>query len=946
MSRTVIHKRSEVEGLKPSINELLDGEIAVNYNVKTPSIFIKDNSDNIVSFKDEKYYGIKLNEKVDKIEGKGLSTEDFTVILKTKLESLTNYDDSDIRDEISKLKNDLSVLVDISDNDKIDSIKEIINFLNGVNDTESLTSIISSLENQISDKQDALVSGVTIKTINNESILGEGNIEINVSVSEDDLKDYAKKSDLENKQDIITDLEDIRVNASKGATALQSNSLKTINGESIVGEGNIEISGSISEDDLKDYAKKDEVALKQDVLVSGENIKTINGISILGSGNIDIEGGEGGGSDIDLSDYITKGDLEAALATKQDTLISGENINIDLLNNKVTINDIDINFKTINTNNILGEGNINIEGGGGGPIINGPNVVATFNNLSTEDGLIYTKYNTDAIINYNFRYYNNGSLTSKIGDVIIKIQRKDGNNYIDIKTIENKNVNTGLYTLDIKEYITDEAKRNFNYRILIDVKVDGVEAQTYFDIIVVYLDLEIGYNMNNMFSDGKYGYSSDFYFTYTTTQSVGGVILYTYVDDIMYNNVEINTSTTGQYTIFINDLISGSHRLQIVAEHTLSGVKTKSYYFDFLKSYGNNEIKKPFIGISSINENGIIVKQQENVTLSTKQYEQLNINYIAYNPNKQNTDVNFYQNNSFIKKITLNEPTIQTYNSIFYDSGLSEMKLECDGIEYFIDINVDKIETWANEVKDSLVFKLTSFGRTNNDENKNIWEYNNGKDVITTSFENVNFKSNGWLVVDEIKDQNGNITRKGIDALVLNNGAKVTINKRIFDNKTVINGKTIEFEYKVVKVVEKNKPLIYCLNDNGKVGILVTSEDANLYSGPTKFILNPDDVNIKTEVPIGVATKFDSDMWLKISFVINKPNNDNEGLVELYVNGIRCGADVYSTTNSFKDIELPLGGIVFDSAYADIYIRNVRVYDMSLNDDQILSNFITIPSIS
>ena len=35
---------------------------------------------------------------------------------------------------------------------------------------------------------------------------------------------------------------------------------------------------------------------KQDTLISGENIKTINHTSLLGSGNIDIQGGGGGGS--------------------------------------------------------------------------------------------------------------------------------------------------------------------------------------------------------------------------------------------------------------------------------------------------------------------------------------------------------------------------------------------------------------------------------------------------------------------------------------------------------------------------------------------------------------------------------------------------------------------------------------------------------------------------
>lgn len=37
-----------------------------------------------------------IKNKVDKIEGKGLSTEDFTTVLKQKLESLSNFDSSEI----------------------------------------------------------------------------------------------------------------------------------------------------------------------------------------------------------------------------------------------------------------------------------------------------------------------------------------------------------------------------------------------------------------------------------------------------------------------------------------------------------------------------------------------------------------------------------------------------------------------------------------------------------------------------------------------------------------------------------------------------------------------------------------------------------------------------------------------------------------------------------
>ena len=65
---------------------------------------------------------------------------------------------------------------------------------------------------------------------------------------------------------------------------------------------------------------------KQEVLKSGENIKTINGKSILGEGNIEI--------DVDLSKYYTKaeidgqiGDIETALDSIiaiQESLIGGD----------------------------------------------------------------------------------------------------------------------------------------------------------------------------------------------------------------------------------------------------------------------------------------------------------------------------------------------------------------------------------------------------------------------------------------------------------------------------------------------------------------------------------------------------------------------------------------------------------------------------------------------
>ena len=49
----------------------------------------------------EKELDIKVSNKVDKIEGKQLSTEDYTTAEKTKLASLENYDDTTVKGDIA-----------------------------------------------------------------------------------------------------------------------------------------------------------------------------------------------------------------------------------------------------------------------------------------------------------------------------------------------------------------------------------------------------------------------------------------------------------------------------------------------------------------------------------------------------------------------------------------------------------------------------------------------------------------------------------------------------------------------------------------------------------------------------------------------------------------------------------------------------------------------------
>ena len=164
-------------------------------------------------------------------------------------------------------------------------------------------------------KQDALVSGTNIKTINSQSLLGSGNISIEETVdselsltSENPVQNKVVTKALQTKADIsvipikVSQLE----NDSKFATqeaVVQGLATKADKDSLTSLESDItSLQTTVENQDRSIIANAQAIQNKQDKLVSGTNIKTINNQSILGSGNISIEGG---GSTIVVDDALS-----------------------------------------------------------------------------------------------------------------------------------------------------------------------------------------------------------------------------------------------------------------------------------------------------------------------------------------------------------------------------------------------------------------------------------------------------------------------------------------------------------------------------------------------------------------------------------------------------------------------------------------------------------------
>jgi hypothetical protein len=167
--------------------------------------------------------------------------------------------------------------------------------------------------------QEILVSGTNIKTINSESILGTGNITLSTNLS--GLTDVTITSPSTGQ--VLKYNGSIWVNdADAGGISLTDLSVSV---GSASGSGNLSYNTT---NGTFTFTPAD-LSTKQDTLVSGTNIKTVNNESILGSGNITISGGGGGGATI-----ATKSDnVEYKIIFTDETSSTQENayINADKL---------------------------------------------------------------------------------------------------------------------------------------------------------------------------------------------------------------------------------------------------------------------------------------------------------------------------------------------------------------------------------------------------------------------------------------------------------------------------------------------------------------------------------------------------------------------------------------------------------------------------------------
>ena len=250
-----------------------------------------------------------LVDYVKKVEGKGLSTNDFTNELKEKLEGITPYDPSELEAEISKLETALNTLVSGNASNSIESFNEIIAFLENVSDKETLGGIIAGINTRIAEVEGKIPTKVS-ELENDKNYLTE----------HQSLSHLATKDELKSKQDVISDLANIREGATKGATALQSIPEEYVTESELEGKGYLtehqDISHLATKTEVNDVNAKATQALNK-ATEAGENFDALETIVNAKAGAFYVENETGlfviFKDEASKSAYLTSGDESGVL---------------------------------------------------------------------------------------------------------------------------------------------------------------------------------------------------------------------------------------------------------------------------------------------------------------------------------------------------------------------------------------------------------------------------------------------------------------------------------------------------------------------------------------------------------------------------------------------------------------------------------------------------------
>jgi hypothetical protein len=537
---------------------------------------------------------------------------------------------------------------------------------------------------------------------------------------------------------------------------------------------------------------------------------------------------------------------------------------------------------------------VEIKGGGGGAGGSGSVVKIKNNLLSTT---LTVAKDTEAKINFTYTSFEDNLATGD-GTATIVINDK----LIDelVCTVHHNIAKE----LEISKYL----KNGSNTVKVTCTDQYGASRSLVYTISVIELKIESTFKASNI-------YSSEITFRFKVFGAIEKIV-HIFIDDKeVYNQTLGKTVSGSEFTTAFPKQAHGCHKLKAYVSADIGNIEIYS-----------NTLEYDIICVEDNNSTAMIASTYK--VKDVTQGDLISIPFIVYDPNKleSSVDLIIYSqvagNKTQISKTSLSVGRSEQYwqtrkypagKCIFEISYTYNHNGTIRTITKSHEINVKALDINITAEKDSLQLYLSAQDRANTELNPAIWSYTpkslTGATLpeITTSFENFNWRSNGWIT-----DNNGDT------CLRLTGDAKATINFKPFQEDFKLNGKTLEFEFAVRNVNKRDTVVINCFSGNR--GFMATPDTAFLQSSGTK-----------------VSCRYKDEERIRVAVSVEHADSQSR-FVSIYVDGILSGVQRYAATDAFSQ-QNPVN-ITLGSSFCDLDIYSIRIYNKALSTPQMLNNYI------
>ena len=562
---------------------------------------------------------------------------------------------------------------------------------------------------------------------------------------------------------------------------------------------------------------------------------------------------------------------EASAGSAAQSKLNAESVDPDQINARIATKGDNLEFDE--TEGLLyltsggeriGDGIKVITSGGGGGGGESNNAILTLTNTT---GWIYKSiaYGASCDISVNWSSLENDLATGKgVLQVIVAGSLK-----------HTAQVEQGDLTIDIGPWLPVGSAS-------VKVKVTDVYGNSRslnFNLTTVSLTLESSF-------DASVAYSGDITYPYTPTGTAAKIVHF------KLDGTELGTATVTasgrQQTMTIPAQSHGSHTFEVWFTATVDGetVESNHLYYDL-------------ICIEEGNTTPIIATSFRGST--AEQYDSISIPYIVYDPAGLTAAVVLAADGAQVASLTVDR-TEQVWTYRADEAGDLTLSITCGNAIKLISLTVTESTIDVTAETDSLALYLSSYGRSNNEENPGVWQSGS----VSAELTGFNWTSDGWKADED-----------GITALRVAGDARVTIPLNIFAQDFRTTGKTIEIEFATRDVLDYDSVVLSCWS--GDRGLKITAQNALLKSEQSE-----------------ISTQYKEDEHVRLAFVVQKRSEYR--LLLVYINGILSGSVQYPSDDDFSQ-STPVGiSIGTSSCTTDIYC--IRVYDNDLTRFQVLDNWI------